>query len=211
MYTAILDRSVHNIHGVVVARPKEFNRDEALDRALSVFWEQGYEATSTDDLLRAMGIGRQSMYDTFGDKHRLYVEALERYNATNTAALAERLALGDSPLRAIESALLGIAEENTKQRAKGCMGVNATAELGQSDPEVAGVIKASTRYCEAAFERAVREARRRGEVAAGVDETAAAKFLLSTLRGLRLSAKSGASPETLRDIATFALRSLTAR
>lgn len=194
-----------------MARTKEFDRDKALDRALAVFWDKGYEATSTADLLEAMGIGRQSMYDTFGDKHRLFVEALERYNAMSTAALAERLASGGSPIRALESALLAIAAEDPKARARGCMGVNATAELGQSDPDVEAAIKASTRYCVATFERTVREAKKRGEVAASVDETAAARFLLSTLHGLRVSAKSGAPPETLRDIATFALRSLAAR
>ncbi|MFT3771389.1 MAG: TetR/AcrR family transcriptional regulator [Minicystis sp.] len=194
-----------------MARAKEFDRDKALDRALSVFWDKGYEATSTDELLKAMGIGRQSMYDTFGDKHRLFVEALERYNAASTAALAERLASGASPIRALEAALLAIAEEGPKARARGCMGVNATAELGQSDPDVDAAIKSSTRYCEAALERTVREAKKRGEIAASVDEAAAARFFLATLRGLRLSAKAGTPPEALRDIATFALRSLTAR
>src|SRR6267142_1909851 len=60
-----------------MARPREFDRDAAVQRAMSVFWRKGYAATSTDDLLRAMNIGRQSMYDTFGDKHRLYLEALD--------------------------------------------------------------------------------------------------------------------------------------
>jgi AcrR family transcriptional regulator len=62
-----------------MARPKEFYRDAAVDRGMSVFWLKGYAATSTDDLLQAMNIGRQSTYDTLGDKRRLYVEALERY------------------------------------------------------------------------------------------------------------------------------------
>ncbi|MDF2694591.1 MAG: Transcriptional regulatory protein [Labilithrix sp.] len=110
-----------------MARQKEFDRDDALGRALQVFWDKGYEATSTDDLLKAMGIGRQSMYDTFGDKHRLFIEALERYNAESSAALAERLSAGESPLTALESALFAIADESAASRARGCMGVNATA------------------------------------------------------------------------------------
>jgi TetR/AcrR family transcriptional regulator, transcriptional repressor for nem operon len=194
-----------------MARQKEFDRDDALGRALQVFWDKGYEATSTDDLLKAMGIGRQSMYDTFGDKHRLFIEALERYNAASSAALAERLASSESPIAAVESALLAIADESAATRARGCMGVNATAELGRSDADVNKAIKASSRYCEAAFERIVREAKKKGEVPASVNETSAARFLLSTLGGLRLSAQAGTPPETLREIATFALKSLSAR
>lgn len=194
-----------------MARPKEFNRDEALRRAMGVFWEKGYEATSTDDLLRAMGIGRQSMYDTFGDKHRLYLEALQRYQAENAAALMERLHSADSPLAAIERVFLAIANEPAAGRARGCMGVNAITELAQKDPEVASLSRAAGMTCETAFARAVQEAKRRGEVPAPVDERQAGRFLLNALQGLRVTAKAGASPETLRDVAAFTVSSLRAR
>jgi TetR/AcrR family transcriptional regulator, transcriptional repressor for nem operon len=81
-----------------MARPKEFDRDIAVERAMSVFWSKGYAATSTDDLLQAMKIGRQSMYDTFGDKRRLYVEALERYQLESVAGHIKRLRSIASPL-----------------------------------------------------------------------------------------------------------------
>jgi AcrR family transcriptional regulator len=70
-----------------MARPREFDRDEAVRLAIDVFREKGFEGTSTDDLLCAMGIGRQSMYDTFGDKRGLYIEALRRYNAESVAEI----------------------------------------------------------------------------------------------------------------------------
>jgi TetR/AcrR family transcriptional regulator, transcriptional repressor for nem operon len=78
-------------------RPKEFDRNAAVERAMSVFWLKGYAATSTDDLLRAMKIGRQSMYDTFGDKWRLYVEALERYQQESIAGNINCLRSTTSP------------------------------------------------------------------------------------------------------------------
>jgi TetR/AcrR family transcriptional regulator, transcriptional repressor for nem operon len=81
-----------------MVRPKEFDRDVAVERAMSVFWSKGYAATSTDDLLQAMQIGRQSMYDTFGDKRRLYVEALERYQLESVAGHIKRLRSAASPL-----------------------------------------------------------------------------------------------------------------
>jgi len=194
-----------------MARPREFDRDEALGHAMGVFWEKGYEATSTDDLLRAMGIGRQSMYDTFGDKHRLYLEALQRYQEQNAAALEERLRSEGSPLAAIERVFLAIANEPAPARARGCMGVNSITELAQKDPDVASLSKAAARTCEAAFERIVEEARRRGEVPASIDARQAGRFLLNALQGLRVTAKAGASPAALREITTFTVSSLRAR
>ncbi|MCP3104480.1 TetR/AcrR family transcriptional regulator [Myxococcus sp. K15C18031901] len=194
-----------------MARPKEFDRDEAVRRAMGVFWEKGYEATSTDDLLRAMGIGRQSMYDTFGDKHRLYLEALQRYQAESAASLMERLRAEDSPLAAVERVLMAIASESAAERARGCMGVNAIAELAQKDAEVASVSKSAAMTCEAAFERVVQQAKRRGEVPPSVDARQAGRFLLNALQGLRVTAKAGAPPAALREVATFTVASLRAR
>jgi TetR/AcrR family transcriptional repressor of nem operon len=193
-----------------MARIKEFDREEAVQQAMAVFWGQGYDATSTDDLLRAMGIGRQSMYDTFGDKHRLYLEALQRYQADYGAGLLENLRAATSPFTAIREILLSVANQTPSERARGCMTVNATTELAHADPEVASLVKASGMLCEALFERVVREAKQKGELSPSIDERAAGRFILATIRGLRVSAKAGASPEALRDIACFALGGLKA-
>src|SRR5258706_2339030 len=161
-----------------MARPKEFDRDRALKKAMDVFWQQGYEATSTDDLLRAMGIGRQSLYDTFGDKHRLYLEALRLYEADSGAELFKRIYETPSPFVAICDYILSIADGTSADRARGCFYVNATNELAPSDPDVAAVIRASSARCETAFERILREAKPRGEVDRYVDEPVAARVLL---------------------------------
>ncbi|MDI1429131.1 TetR/AcrR family transcriptional regulator [Polyangium sorediatum] len=194
-----------------MARPKEFDRDEVVKRAMAVFWEKGYEATSTEDLLRAMGIGRQSMYDTFGDKRRLYLEALQRYQAESGAQLIERLQAEESPLTAIEQVLMAVAAETPAERARGCMYVSSIVELAQKDPEVASLARSGTILCETAFERIVREGKRKGEITPCVDERKAGRFLLATVQGLRVMAKAGSTPETLRDIAAVALTSLKAR
>src|SRR5260370_31086443 len=119
-----------------MARPKAFDRDTAVQQAMTVFWEQGYEATSTDDLLRAMGIGRQSMYDTFGDKHRLYIEALQRYQAQYGARLVDRLRAPTSPLAALRDVLRAVADETPTARARGCMPGNAITDPPRPNPEV---------------------------------------------------------------------------
>ena len=126
-----------------MARPREFDRGEALKRALAVFWEKGFEATSTDDLVRAMGIGRQSMYDTFGDKHQLYLEALLLYEANTGSELFKRIYECPSPFVALCDYILSIADGTLADRARGCFFVNATTELAPSEPDVAAVIRAS--------------------------------------------------------------------
>jgi TetR/AcrR family transcriptional repressor of nem operon len=191
-----------------MGRPKEFNREKAVRQAMVVFWEKGYEATSTEDLLHAMGIGRQSMYDTFGDKHKLYLEALKCYQAEYGAGMVERLGAAASPLSAIRELLLAVANEPADARARGCMQVNAITELAQSDAEVAVLVKESKTSCEALFARVVGEAKRRREIDPSIDERAAGNFILSTIQGMRVSAKAGADPDALHDIAVFALNGL---
>src|SRR5260370_2070697 len=119
-----------------MARPKEFDRGIAGERAMSVFWSKGYAATSTDDLLQAMKIGRQSMYDTFGDKRSLYVEALERYQLESVAGHIKRLRSVASPLAGIEALLVGVISLDRATRERGCMGVGAISEFGNADTDL---------------------------------------------------------------------------
>ena len=119
-----------------MARPKEFDRDAAVERAMSVFWRKGYAATSTDDLLDAMKIGRQSMYDTFGGKRRLYLEALERYQLESVAGNIGRLRSTASPLAGIEALVVGIIASDKSVRERGCMGVGSICEFGNIDTDL---------------------------------------------------------------------------
>src|SRR5271156_3598485 len=128
-----------------MARPKEFDRELAVRQAMLVFWSKGYAATSTDDLLQAMKIGRQSMYDTFGDKRHLYVEAIERYQQESIAGHIKRLRSTASPLAGIKTLLMGVVSPEKTMREKGCMGVNAVCEFGEADAELAKLRAKSSR------------------------------------------------------------------
>jgi AcrR family transcriptional regulator len=194
-----------------MARTKEFDRDQALRRAVEVFWDRGYEAASTEELLAAMGIGRQSMYNAFGDKRRLYIEALQHYQAETGAEMFERLSSAPSPLTALAGVLLEVARQTTEERRRGCMAVNAATEFGQADQEIGAIVSGGVNLCHVAYERLLAEAKRTGEARPDLDERAAARFLHSTLVGMRVQARSGASPETLHDIATVAIDGLRAR
>ena len=102
-----------------MARPREFNREVALKEAMKAFWAKGYAATSTEDLIQAMGIGRQSLYHAFGDKRRLYVEALETYQRETTSGHLKRLNGAFSPLAAVRDLLIGPLAEAYRPGTRG--------------------------------------------------------------------------------------------
>ena len=191
-----------------MARPKEFVRETALQRAIEVFCEHGYEGTSTEVLLRAMGISRQSMYDTFGDKRQLYLEALQHYNTDSVADLIRTMSGASSPLKGLEMALSTFASRAAAGAALGCMGVGAICEFGRSDPKVTLLTDSAGRTLLSALERVIAEAKRAGEIGADVQMRPAAQFMAATISGLKISARRGASPEALRGIARMAIRGL---
>jgi TetR/AcrR family transcriptional repressor of nem operon len=194
-----------------MARPKEFDRDVAVERAMSVFWSKGYAATSTDDLLQVMQIGRQSMYDTFGDKRRLYVEALQRYQLESVAGHIERLRSTASPLAGIEALMVGLISSDRTTREKGCMGVGAICEFGNADTELAQLrLKSSGMLHKALVER-FQDAKTAGEIGQTVDIEGATRFVETTMLGLQVAARAGESARTLRDMAMLAIAGLRSR
>jgi AcrR family transcriptional regulator len=191
-----------------MARPKEFDRDAAMKQAMSVFWSKGYAATSTDDLLQAMKIGRQSMYDTFGDKRRLYVEALERYQMESVAGHVARLRASASPLAGIEALLAGVIAPDKVTREMGCMGVGAICEFGNTDAELAALRTRSGRLLHKTLTERMQDAQEASEIAETVDIACAVRFVEVTMFGLQVAARAGESARALRDMAAFTIARL---
>ena len=191
-----------------MARPKEFDREAALAAAMRLFWAKGYDATSTDDLRHAIGIGRQSLYDTFGGKRTLYLEALRRYQDDSVATRIKTLRAAASPLSAIEQFLVAVARETPTQRAMGCMGVRAICDFGTSDPDVSALGKSAGTVVESALEDTLRKAKAKNEVRSSLNVRAAAQFLQATLTGLKVAARAGSTPNALRGIAEVAVDGL---
>jgi len=191
-------------------RIREFDRDDALGKAMAVFWQKGYAATSTSDLLEAMQIGRQSMYDTFGDKHALYLEALRHYNDTSVDELLRNLRRATG-LDAIGAMLTAFAARPERDNAMGCMGVNAICEFGDTDAEVLAVRDAASVTLNQALEQALREAVAAGEMVADTSIADALAFIHATLAGMKISAKAGSNGATLHAIARYAMTALRAR
>jgi len=205
----ILDNNVQNSNLGTMSRPKEFDRAEALTAAKAVFWKKGYAATTTDDLRQAMSIGRQSLYDSFGGKRPLYLEILQRYNTERVVAQITRLRAAKSPLAGIRNLLLAFANEPEAERKLGCMGVAAICAFGDEDLEITAIGRASGAVLGSALEEVLRKAKKMGEAKPSLDERAVAHFLQSTMVGMKVTAKAGASSEVLRAIAATALKVLT--
>jgi AcrR family transcriptional regulator len=190
-----------------MARPKEFDRDLALQKAMMVFWEKGYAATSAADLVQAMGIGRQSLYDTFGDKHQLYLEALALYSEASVAELVQSMRAA-RPLEAIESMLMAFAARPEKQNALGCMGINSICELGLQDEAVNAVRERSGAPLRTSLIALLEQAKAAGDADPALDAAAGADFILATLAGMKVIAKGGADARALRSVGALAVQAL---
>ena len=193
-----------------MARPREFDREAALEQAMHVFWAKGYAGTSTEDLVQAMGIGRQSLYNSFGDKWQLYVQALTDYQQRSTSAHVKRLQAPASALKGIRAMLQGLVASDDKLRAWGCMGVGAACEFGASEPQLAELRAKSTAYLRPKLAERVREGQSTGEIDPTLDAQEAASYLLMSMTGILLAARGGAKPEELRRLARFAAERLQA-
>jgi AcrR family transcriptional regulator len=192
-----------------MARPKEFNQEKALRNAIRLFSQQGFAATSTDELMRVMDIGRQSMYDTFGDKRALFLRALELYVTESVQAIGVELDRNGSALAAVRNALVSFAERKDLSSSEGCMGLNAIGEFGQRDADVTRITRNAARIQRQNLMKVFARAKLQGELDADADLEGMADFFESTLAGIRMAAKAGKSRQALRKVAAFAGRAFT--
>jgi len=176
---------------------------------MDLFWRRGYEATSVHDLLEEMGIGRGSMYDTFGDKRALFLAALDRFEETRVSRADEILEGSASAVEGIrrlfETTIEGLVSYEPR---RGCLMANTAVELAPHDEQVAGRISRYVRRTEDAFERALVRGRATGEIPADKDPKALAHFLVSTLHGVRVLARAGVDRAVLDDSVRTALEVL---
>jgi len=183
-----------------MGRPRSFDPDEALERAMELFWAKGYEATSIADLEAAMGINRFSLYHTFGDKRRLYLAALDRYCAGFGSRLFRELEHGEEGLEAVRGLFRFFearARELPGEAAKGCFVVNGAVEHATGDPAVARRTQAHVARMEEAFRAALERARARGELRGELDLADAARFLTVAVHGILVGVRMGQDAASL--------------
>ncbi|MEU0003425.1 TetR/AcrR family transcriptional regulator [Streptomyces sp. NPDC006314] len=190
-----------------MARTKEFDPDAALQSALELFWRRGYEATSMADLVGHLGIGRASLYATFGSKHELYLKALDRYEQTGLTGIVRELSQPGPALPAVRAVVRRYAAESADDelRLNGCMITNTAAELAPHDAAATRRVERNWDHMETVLHSALTRAQAQGELPADRDPLTLARTLLVLMQGLRVVGKASADPARVRDAAEQAL------
>ncbi|MFG1909586.1 TetR/AcrR family transcriptional regulator [Kribbella sp. NPDC048928] len=188
-------------------RPRTFDEDRAVDAAMRVFWTTGYEATSTQDLCAATGLGRSSIYNTFTSKRELFDRALRRYVDRFTATQLEVITDETLPIRERVRQILWTAVEPDPDVPAGCFVINTIVELGPTDLEIIDLLDRDHQAKLEALTAAIQAAQAAGELDATQDAAGLATYVFTVLGGLRVAARRGAGPDSQRTVVEATLRS----
>ena len=192
-----------------MSRPKEFNPDDAIEKAMQVFWHKGYEATSMEDLLTAMDLNRGSLYDTFGDKRQLFLKVMDRYCTT---FVGPKFSLLDQPgpaLPTLRRFIIGMIEGGLADpQRRGCFISNTVMELSPHEEEIAGKLRQALKMAEDTFFKVLARAKQQGELTHDKDPRALARFLTTMMQGTIVMIKAGVSADVVKQTAETALSML---
>jgi TetR/AcrR family transcriptional repressor of nem operon len=182
-------------------KPKVFNVEDALDKAIELFWHKGYNGTSAQDLVAHLGISRSSIYDTFVDKRTLFVLALERYQKQSLLKLIDLFDAADSIKDAFKKIFEQAVSESLEDErfTKGCFVVNTSIELALHDKEIAKIVNESRQLTEELFLSAIRRGQNQGEISKLNDARELARFLYNNYLGIRVLARSAITDRQVFD------------
>ena len=195
-------------HGLTVrmARTKAFDENEVLKKAVFLFWEKGFAGTSLPDLINGLGISRSSLYDTFGDKHQLYLKALKSYKNTygdHVSALTQECFSAKDAVAALLTMVINSPLKG--ERPRGCFMVNASIELGDHDSQVNTLVFETEKQLERTFLKLILKGQEDGEISKDKNAPALARFLNITVKGLQVSAKSTTEPLLFEEVVRVAV------
>ncbi|WP_338840367.1 TetR/AcrR family transcriptional regulator [Flavobacterium ginsenosidimutans] len=192
-----------------MARTKEFNEDQALDKAIEIFWHKGYNGTSAQDLVNHLGLSRSSLYDTFGDKQKLFVKSLQRYQQQNQDILKELLENAENIKIALTEIFKQAVVESLQDRiTKGCFMVNSSVELAMHDPEIAKIVHNNQKTVEDIFCQAIKKGQELGQISDKQEARSLARFIFNNYSGIRVLARAGERDKQVYDDILKAIFSL---
>lgn len=191
-----------------MTRQREFDTDEVLNKAMHLFWAQGYKATSLDDLLETMAISKSSFYETFGNKHDLFMSSIEEYIRCTTQPMLDHLMVGDSFINTLNTVFDGIIELAISNRS-GCMLANSAIEMSPHDDEVDKLVASAIKRVEDAWYKVVKQAQKNGEISSDKKPRALARFIVGSINGLMVISKANPHRPTLIDIKDTVVEAVT--
>ncbi|MFB9842983.1 TetR/AcrR family transcriptional regulator [Mucilaginibacter ginsenosidivorans] len=189
-----------------MARTKDFDEDEVLEKAMNLFWLKGYNGTSMQDLVDGLGISRSSLYDTYVDKHTLFLRSLEHYKEHTAGKMGKIIQNTPSAREKIRRMLEYIISELVRDKEhKGCFLVNAGVEMASQDKEVSTMLCENDRQVEGYFYDIIKHGQESGEIANKQDARVLAQFILNNVKGVRVTARSTADRRVFNDIISLTL------
>ncbi|MFH7005308.1 TetR/AcrR family transcriptional regulator [Flavobacterium bizetiae] len=192
-----------------MARTKEFNEDQALDKAIEIFWHKGYNGTSAQDLVTHLGLSRSSLYDTFGDKQKLFAQSLQRYQKNAQKQVMELFDQSENIKETLHDIFKQAVIESLEDRiTKGCFMVNSSVELAMHDEEIAKIVKNNSQVMEEVFTKAVQKGQDSGDILKANSAKVLARFIFNNYSGIRVLARSGERDKQVYDDIVKALFSM---
>jgi TetR/AcrR family transcriptional regulator, transcriptional repressor for nem operon len=190
-----------------MARNKAFDESAVLDKAVQLFWAKGYNATSASDLVEYLGLSRSSLYDTYGDKRALFLQALVRYDREMSGKMIDMVRQSDNLKATFAEMMQMVIQQDTctANTPKGCFVVNTAIELATHDAEVANIVNSSLAELETAMDKAIKKAQGKGAITTAHTSKSLARFFVNTVSGLRVTMKSRTDPKVLNDIVRVSL------
>jgi TetR/AcrR family transcriptional repressor of nem operon len=193
----------------LMARTKEFNEQDVLNKALNLFWEKGYNGTSAQDLVDGLGISRSSLYDTYGDKYQLFKKSLLQYRKKFAGAMIEMIESSIDFEKTINEVFNYVVQESLQEKfSKGCFMVNSSIELAPHNSEIAEIINSNMQDIEDALTLLMKKGQEAGQFSEKHSPRTLARFIFNTISGLRVASKSGADKKVFDDIVGVTISTL---
>lgn len=188
-----------------MARSKEFDPERALSKAMNLFWRLGYENASLEALMREMGVAKQSLYDTFGDKRSLYLKALAHYRDLTNGEMQRMLSAIPSVKDGFAKLLYGMAAETREQHERGCLLLSANLQRNPRDAVIRDFLQDNQARVEAIFGQALQRAQKQEELSSKENPAVLARFFVVTIQGMRAMARLKSDRKALEQVAEVAL------
>lgn len=192
----------------MAGRPKIFNEEEALDKAIDLFWSRGYEATSMDHLLKNMNLKKGSLYHSFGSKKELFIKALDHFKSHTLRDLKKRFDQADDPIKEIHNFFIELAKPDMMPYEKGCFLCNTLVEMTDVDEELQEKAASHLKELEDVFYKYVHEAKQKQNLKTTESAKALARYLLTVWNGINVTRRIYPDREVLEEIIKTQLKIL---